>query len=73
MTQTEALLYECLDEVEDVLRSYQHRRFKQSNAWASTVSRAFEMNGRVVTMNLAIDVTAPAANAETPDASHDIA
>jgi hypothetical protein len=68
MTQSEAMLHECLDEVEEVLRSYQHRRLHRKHAWASTVTRAFELDNRVITMGLTVDVTAPSVNDEaSPD------
>ena len=60
MTNAEAMLAECLDEVEEVLLSYRHRRLQRDNAWGSTICRAFQLDGRTVTMNLTIDVTAPA-------------
>ena len=60
-TNSEAMLYECLDEVEDVLRSWQHRRINnRRQAWASTTTRAYTLAGRTVTMKLTVDVTAPA-------------
>jgi hypothetical protein len=59
MTLTDAMLAECLDEVEDVLRSHQHRRFDpRTNAWAQTTVRAFKLNGRLITMHLTVDVSA---------------
>jgi hypothetical protein len=59
MTQSEAMLAECLDEVEEVLQTYRHRRFTRENAWASSVNRAFKLDDRIVTMTLTIDVSAP--------------
>ena len=60
MTNSEAMLAECLDEVEEVLLSHRYRRLQRNNAWASTISRAFQVDGRTVTMDLTVDVTAPA-------------
>lgn len=59
MTQSEAMLAECLDEVEEVLRAYRHRRFQQRNAWAMNVTRGFELEQRLVTVTLTVDVGAP--------------
>jgi hypothetical protein len=62
----DALLAECLDEVEEVLRAHRHRRLQRKDAWASSTTRAFEMDNRIITMSLTVDVTAPSVNDEQP-------
>lgn len=60
MTNFEAMLAECLDEVEEVLRGYRYRWLRDPDiTWASSASHAFRLDDCLITLHLTVDVSRP--------------